>query len=52
MYNLKRNGKLLSFTRGDENNLYYIDAEVVDVNNGLQLENVKIVEKEYDEAHD
>ena len=50
--NLRKNEKVLKFTRGDENNLYYIDAEAVDVHNMLQLENVKIVEKEYDEAHD
>ena len=51
-FNLKRNGQILMFKRGEDNNLSYIDANTVEVNTVSQLENAKIIEKTYDEAHD
>jgi len=43
---------VLKFKRGNENNLYYVYANTVEVNTASQLEHEKIVEKSYDEAHD
>ena len=51
-FNLKRNGQVLKFKRGDENNLYYMHADTVEVNTVSQLVHGKIFEKSYDEAHD
>ncbi len=51
-FNLKRNGQVLKFKRGNENNLYYIHANSIEVNTISHMEHAKIVEKAYDEAHD
>ena len=51
-FNLKRNGQVLKFKRGNENNLYYTHANTVEVNTVSQLVHGKIVEKSNDEAHD
>jgi len=51
-FNLKRNGQVLKFQRGNENNLYYIHANTGEVNTVSQLENARIIKKSYNEAHD
>ncbi len=51
-FNLTKNCQVLKFKRGNENNLYYIHANTVEVNTVSQLKYGKIVEQSYDEAHD
>ena len=51
-FNLTRNGQVLKFQRGNENNLYYIHPNTGEVNTVSQLENAGIIKTPYNEAHD
>jgi len=51
-FNLTRNDQILKFERVNENNLCYIHANTVEVNNVSQLENARIIKKSYNETHD
>jgi len=51
-FNLTRNGQVLKFKRGNENNLYYIHDNTIEVNTVSQLENARIIKTSYNEAHD